>query len=122
MLWRRGPCGWQHESCKARLPFNTPAASENNPGLYLGCDDIFSSADHCLPRGTLTGYKLTSPGMKPSEDPRNRSPAPVFMGVFDLLRGVSVEYAHKVGGIRNEGALESLRDYDVWTATDDGVE
>lgn len=31
---------------EARLPFDTPAAAENNSGLYLECNGIFSSADH----------------------------------------------------------------------------
>lgn len=31
---------------EARLPFDTPAAVENNSGYYLECNGIFSFADH----------------------------------------------------------------------------
>lgn len=53
---------------EARLPFDIPAASENNSGLYLECNGIFSFADHYLPRGTPPGYKYISPGMQPITD------------------------------------------------------
>ncbi|KAK3081143.1 hypothetical protein LTS18_009816 [Coniosporium uncinatum] len=63
---------------EARLPFDTPAASENNSGYYLECNGIFSFAHHYLPRGT----------------------PPNFNGCLDLwfrpLRDVGVEYAHKL--------------------------
>lgn len=35
---------------EARLPFDTPAARENNYGYYLECNGIFGFADHYLPR------------------------------------------------------------------------
>jgi acetyl esterase/lipase len=35
---------------EARLPFDTPAAKENNYGYYLECNGIFGFADHYLPR------------------------------------------------------------------------
>lgn len=35
---------------EARLPFDTPAATENNSGLYLECNGIFGFASNYLPR------------------------------------------------------------------------
>lgn len=35
---------------EARLPFDTPAATENNSSLYLECNGIFSFASNYLPR------------------------------------------------------------------------
>ncbi|KAG6366931.1 hypothetical protein INS49_001112 [Diaporthe citri] len=35
---------------EARLPFDTPAAVENNTGYYLECNGIFSFGDHYLPK------------------------------------------------------------------------
>lgn len=52
---------------EARLPFDTPAATENNTGLYLECNGIFSFADHYAPRGVAPGFKYISPGMQSLE-------------------------------------------------------
>ncbi|KAI1385767.1 Alpha/Beta hydrolase protein [Hypoxylon trugodes] len=56
---------------EARLPFDTPAASENNSGYYLECNGIFSFADHYLPRAPNKpyppAYRYVSPGMQPVE-------------------------------------------------------
>jgi acetyl esterase/lipase len=81
---------------EARLPFDTPAASENNSGYYLECNGIFSFADHYLPRGTPPGHKYISPGMQKLEDLKEIPPAAVFTSGFDPLRDVGVEYASKL--------------------------
>ncbi|KAK8043923.1 hypothetical protein PG994_012761 [Apiospora phragmitis] len=51
---------------EARLPFDTPAASENNSSYYLECNGIFSFADHYLPRAPNKyyppAYRYISPG------------------------------------------------------------
>lgn len=49
---------------EARVPFDTPAAVENNSGYYLECNGIFSFADHYLPRGTPPSNRYISPGMQ----------------------------------------------------------
>jgi acetyl esterase/lipase len=81
---------------EARLPFDTPAASENNSGLYLECNGIFSFADHYLPRGTPPAHRYVSPGMQSVEDLTGLPPASVLTCGFDPLRDVGVEYAHKL--------------------------
>ncbi|TKA67037.1 hypothetical protein B0A55_09308 [Friedmanniomyces simplex] len=63
---------------EARLPFDTPAATENNTGLYLECDGIFSFADHYLPRGVAPGFKYFSPGMQSLEYLKGVPPARVY--------------------------------------------
>ncbi len=42
---------------EARIPFDTPAAVENNTGYYLECNGIFSFADHYLPRNTPPSHR-----------------------------------------------------------------
>jgi acetyl esterase/lipase len=103
---------------EARLPFDTPAASENNSGLYLECkstvdphmslplriweltiypgNGIFSFADHYLPRGTAPGHPYVSPGMQDLSLLKNLPPAAVFTCGFDPLRDVGVEYSSKL--------------------------
>ncbi|KAH7026881.1 lipase/esterase [Macrophomina phaseolina] len=81
---------------EARLPFDTPAATENNSGYYLECNGIFSFADHYLPRGTPPGYKYISPGMQTVEYLQGQPPAAVYTSGFDPLRDVGVEYASKL--------------------------
>lgn len=49
---------------EARLLFDTRAAAENNSGLYLECNGIFSSADHYLPRGKSPSHPHISPSMQ----------------------------------------------------------
>jgi acetyl esterase/lipase len=87
---------------EARLPFDTPAAAENNSGYYLECNGIFSFADHYLPRGTPPGYKYISPGMQDKEYLKGQSRAGVYTSGFDPLRDVGVEYAHKNREAGNE--------------------
>lgn len=85
---------------EARLPFDTPAASENNSGLYLECNGIFSFADHYLPRAPNEYYppahRYVSPGMQPVEKLKAVPPAAIFTCGFDPLRDVGVEYASKL--------------------------
>lgn len=81
---------------EARIPFDTPAAMENNTGLYLECNGIFSFADHYLPRGVAPGFKYISPGMQSIEYLKDQPPAAVFTSGFDPLRDVGVEYASKL--------------------------
>jgi acetyl esterase/lipase len=87
---------------EARLPFDTPAASENNTGLYLECNGIFSFADHYLPRGTPPGHRYISPGMQDVEKLEGLPPASVYTSGFDPLRDVGVEYAHKLESAGNK--------------------
>ncbi|KAK6953550.1 hypothetical protein Daesc_005855 [Daldinia eschscholtzii] len=85
---------------EARLPFDTPAATENNSGYYLECNGIFSFADHYLPRAPDAAYppshRYISPGMQPVEKLAGLPPAAVFTCGFDPLRDVGVEYAAKL--------------------------
>lgn len=100
---------------EARLPFDTPAAMENNSSLYLECNGIFSFASNYLPRseGTLSvsssatpltyrsgrhlpSRPLISPGMQSVEDLRGQPPAAVFTSGYDPLRDVGCEYANKL--------------------------
>ncbi|KAK6085099.1 alpha beta hydrolase fold-3 domain protein [Seiridium cupressi] len=85
---------------EARLPFDTPAASENNSGLYLECNGIFSFADHYLPRAPNKFYppahRYVSPGMQPVDELKGVPAAAVFTCGFDPPRDVGVEYANKL--------------------------
>lgn len=85
---------------ESRVPFDTPAAVENNSGFYLECNGIFSFADHYLPKGPQKTYapsfKYVSPGMQDIDCLRNLPQAAVFTCGFDPLRDVGVEYAHKL--------------------------
>ncbi|KAK8054812.1 Alpha/Beta hydrolase protein [Apiospora rasikravindrae] len=85
---------------EARLPFDTPAASENNSGYYLECNGIFSFADHYLPRAPNEHYppahRYISPGMQKVEDLKGLPRAALFTCGFDPLRDVGVEYGHKL--------------------------
>ncbi|EIN04618.1 hypothetical protein PUNSTDRAFT_116295 [Punctularia strigosozonata HHB-11173 SS5] len=81
---------------EARLPFDTPAAAENNTGLYLECNGIFSFADHYLPRGVAPSNPYVSPGMQPISSLESVPPAAVFTCGYDPLRDVGVEYASKL--------------------------
>ena len=86
---------------EARLPFDTPAATENNSGYYLECNGIFSFADHYLPRGIPPATRYVSPGMQPVDALHDLPPALVFTAGFDPLRDVGVEYAHKLQAAGN---------------------
>ncbi|KAI0331114.1 hypothetical protein GY45DRAFT_1322820 [Cubamyces sp. BRFM 1775] len=81
---------------EARLPFDTKACQENNTGLYLEANGIFSFADHYLPRGVPPATPYVSPGMQDADKLRDVPPALVFTAGFDPLRDVGVEYAHKL--------------------------
>lgn len=85
---------------EARLPFDTPAAAENNTGYYLECNGIFSFADHYLPKApektVAPSYEYVSPGMQSVEYLAKKSPAALFTCGFDPLRDVGVEYGHKL--------------------------
>jgi len=100
-----------------RLPFDTPAAKENNYGYYLQCNGIFGFMDNYLPRPygelwciqvaplrqplTSTGPspldRYVSPGMQEAKDLLNQPPAAIFTNGFDPLRDVGIEYARKLG-------------------------
>ncbi|KAI0748175.1 Alpha/Beta hydrolase protein [Daedaleopsis nitida] len=81
---------------EARLPFDTRACEENNTGLYLEANGIFSFADHYLPRGVPPATPYVSPGMQPVSGLKELPPALVFTAGFDPLRDVGVEYASKL--------------------------
>ena len=76
-----------------RVPFDTPAAVENNTGYYLECHGIFSFGDHHLPRGVHPGDRYISPGIQATDKLSGLPPAAVFTSGFDPLRDVGVEYA-----------------------------
>ncbi|KAI9692747.1 MAG: hypothetical protein M1820_009390 [Bogoriella megaspora] len=83
-----------------RIPFDTKAAEENNSGLYLECNGIFSFADHYLPKAPgktyPPSYKYVSPGMQSVEYLREQPPVALFTCGFDPLRDVGVEYGSKL--------------------------
>lgn len=85
---------------EARLPFDTPAAAENNSGYYLECNGIFSFADHYLPKApeatVAPSYPYVSPGMQDVKDLGHQAPAALFTCGFDPLRDVGVEYGSKL--------------------------
>ncbi|TVY78101.1 Carboxylesterase NlhH [Lachnellula suecica] len=85
---------------ESRIPFDTPAATENNSGLYLECNGIFSFADHYLPKAPnktyAPSYKYVSPGMQSIDYLKNQPPAALFTCGFDPLRDVGVEYGSKL--------------------------
>ncbi|KAI1102127.1 Alpha/Beta hydrolase protein [Jackrogersella minutella] len=85
---------------EARLPFDTPAATENHSGLYLECNGIFAFADHYLPRApnraVPPAHRYVSPGMQLADKLAGLPPAAVFTCGFDPLRDVGVEYAAKL--------------------------
>lgn len=88
---------------EARLPFDTPAASENNSGLYLECNGIFSFANNYLPRnGTAPGHPYVSPGMQANKKLRDLPPSVIFTCGFDPLRDVGVEYSTKLKEAGND--------------------
>ena len=85
---------------ESRIPFDTPAAEENNSGLYLECNGIFSFADHYLPKAPnktcAPSYKYVSPGMQSANYLENQPLAGLFTCGFDPLRDVGVEYGSKL--------------------------
>jgi acetyl esterase/lipase len=97
---------------EARLPFDTPAAAENNTGYYLECNGIFSFADHYLPRGVPPSHSYISPGMQSIEYLKGVPRASVYTSGFDPLRDVGVEYAHK---LEEAGVEVTWRHYEGMT-------
>ncbi|KAH0347008.1 hypothetical protein KCU81_g3740, partial [Aureobasidium melanogenum] len=87
---------------EARVPFDTPAAVENNTGYYLECNGIFSFADHYLPRGVPPSNRYISPGMQDISKLGGQPPAAIYTSGFDPLRDVGVEYASKLQKAKNE--------------------
>ncbi|RAL14152.1 alpha/beta hydrolase [Aspergillus homomorphus CBS 101889] len=81
---------------EARLPFDTPAAAENNSGLYLECNGIFNFAANYLPDGVPPGSRYISPGMQPVDSLKGLPPTRVYTCGFDPLRDVGVEFASKL--------------------------
>lgn len=85
---------------ESRVPFDTPAAVENNSGLYLECNGIFSFAYNYLPKAPgktfPPSYQYVSPGMQSVEYLKNQPPAALFICGFDPLRDVGVEYGSKL--------------------------
>lgn len=85
---------------ESRIPFDTQAGVENNSGLYLECNGIFSFADHYLPKAPAKtvppSHRYVSPGMQKIEDLKGQPQVSVFTCGFDPLRDVSIEYAHKL--------------------------
>ena len=81
---------------EARIPFDTPAAVENNSGYYLECNGIFSFADHYLPRGVPLSDRYISPGMQATDKLSGVPPAAVHTSGVDPLRDNGVEYASKL--------------------------
>ncbi|KAI1768498.1 Alpha/Beta hydrolase protein [Hypoxylon sp. FL1150] len=100
---------------EARLPFDTPAAVENNSGYYLECNGIFLFAGHYLPRpprgeGVPPSHRYVSPGMQAVEVLEMLPPAAVFTCGFDPLRDVGLEYASK---LREAGNTVNWRHYEA---------
>ena len=95
---------------EARVPFDTPAAVENNTGYYLECNGIFSFADHYLPRGVPPSERYISPGMQDTKKLGSVPPAAVYTSGFDPLRDVGVEYASK---LQKAGNKVVWRHYDA---------
>lgn len=81
---------------EARIPFDTPAGTENNTLLYLECNGIFSFADHYLPRGVTPAFKYISLGMQSIDYLKGVPLARVYTSGFDPLRDVGIEYAPKL--------------------------
>ncbi|KAK3947305.1 Alpha/Beta hydrolase protein [Pseudoneurospora amorphoporcata] len=99
---------------EARLPFDTPAATENNSSLYLECNGIFSFASNYLPRSEDISPqdRYISPGMQSVQDLRGQPPAAVFTSGYDPLRDVGCEYANKLS---QAGVQTRWRHYDNLT-------
>ncbi|KAL5344064.1 Alpha/Beta hydrolase protein [Aspergillus crustosus] len=87
---------------EARVPFDTPAAVENNAGPYLVCNGIFEFARNYLPAGVPPSTAYVSPGMQPVSDLKNYPPATVYTCGFDCLRDVGVEFASKLEEAGNQ--------------------
>lgn len=85
---------------ESRVPFDTPAAVENNSGLYLECNEIFSFAYNYLPKAPgktyPPSYEYISPGMQSVDYLKNQPPVALFTFGFDPLRDFGVEYGSKL--------------------------
>ncbi|KAI1865607.1 hypothetical protein JX265_007930 [Neoarthrinium moseri] len=106
---------------EARLPFDTPTAAENNSGLYLECNGIFSLADHYLPRTPNKYYppshRYVSPSIQKTENLTGVPPAAVFTCGFDSLRDDGVEYANELESIGNKISEAAKASTDVTEGT-----
>ena len=70
---------------EVRVPFDTPAAVENNSGYYLECNGIFLFADNYLPLGMPPSHRYVSPGMQTTDKLSDLPPAAVYTSGFDPL-------------------------------------
>ncbi|KAI1868036.1 uncharacterized protein JN550_006524 [Neoarthrinium moseri] len=106
---------------EARLPFDTPTVAENNSGLYLECNGIFSLADHYLPRTPNKYYppshRYVSPSIQKTENLTGVPPAAVFTCGFDSLRDDGVEYANELESIGNKISEAAKASTDVTEGT-----
>ncbi|KAL4963473.1 alpha/beta hydrolase [Aspergillus stella-maris] len=87
---------------EARVPFDTPAAVENNEGPYLSCNGIFEFARNYVPPGVPPSTPYISPGQQPLEKLKNLPPTNIYTCGFDCLRDVGVEYASKLEEVGNK--------------------
>ncbi|KAL2262405.1 hypothetical protein VTK26DRAFT_1454 [Humicola hyalothermophila] len=80
----------------SRLPFDTPAARENNSGCYLECNGIFGFINNYLPRpnGPSVLDRYVSPGMQDARGLLRQPPAAIFTNGYDPVRDVGIEYAN----------------------------
>lgn len=86
---------------ESRILFDTPAASNNNSGLYLECNGFFSFADHYLPKAPdrevyPPSHRYISLGTQSVEVLQRQPPVALFTCGFDPLRDVGVEYGSKL--------------------------
>ncbi|TDZ28353.1 Carboxylesterase NlhH [Colletotrichum trifolii] len=85
-----------------RLPFDTPAAVENNKGLYVECNGIFGFAANYMTRGVPPNHRYVAPGLQKVHELEHLPPSAIFTCGFDPLRDVGVEYAHKLDEAGND--------------------
>ena len=107
---------------ESRIPFDTPAATENNSGFYVECNGNFSFPDRVLPKAPKKTYppsfKYVSPGMTSVEYLKNRPTEALFTCGFDPLRGFGVEYDSKSQEAQIEGGFAaSLSRVNAWIST-----
>lgn len=99
---------------ESRIPFDTPAATENNSGLYLDCNCIFSFADHYLQRSPEKAvppiHRYVSPGMQKVKDLKDLPPSALFTSGFDPLRNVGVECGNNLQQTRSEVSWHHYED------------
>lgn len=108
------------------LPFNTPAAEENNSGPYLQCayspigtgkeasltmegNGILRFAANYVPLGVPLTSRYISPGQQPVDSLRGMPPVAVYTCGLDCLRDVGIRFAQS---LRNAGNCVIWRHYD----------